>query len=234
MQCWPLSDWFIRSRSWRLVFAGLSSRCLFNNSAHLSRNTFALSAPVWPAERGDGVTSSQSASHSVISLPPVLTLPPASSAPLHASVSPPKLSVLSSPLLSSLLLSSPLLLSPLPFAFPCSLISLFPPLFLLLSLNLLFYPLLSCFILSFPFLFFHLFRPPLPPPISSVLSPCSPYVLFVPPVSCPRPPLLPPRFLPSYPALTHWKNRNPIEMWYEFFYIGVWTFDKWIHDHTYW
>lgn len=28
---------------------------MFNNSAHLSRNTFVLSAPVCPAERGDAV-----------------------------------------------------------------------------------------------------------------------------------------------------------------------------------
>lgn len=48
------------------MLAGLSSCCLFNNSAHLSRNTFALSAPVWPAERADCVTSSQSASLSVV------------------------------------------------------------------------------------------------------------------------------------------------------------------------
>lgn len=59
----PQIDCFIRSRSWRRMFAGLPSCCLFNNSylTHLSRNTFALSAPVWPAERGDGITSSQPA-----------------------------------------------------------------------------------------------------------------------------------------------------------------------------
>ena len=37
------------------MFAGLSSCCLFNNSVHLSRSTFVLSAPVCPAERGDAV-----------------------------------------------------------------------------------------------------------------------------------------------------------------------------------
>lgn len=37
------------------MFTGLSSCRLFNNAAHLSRNTFVLSAPVCPAERGDAV-----------------------------------------------------------------------------------------------------------------------------------------------------------------------------------
>lgn len=45
-----------RSRLGRLMFTGLSSLCLFNISAHLSRNTFALSAQVWPSERGDSFT----------------------------------------------------------------------------------------------------------------------------------------------------------------------------------
>lgn len=51
--CWPLCDWFIHCWSERLMFTGLSSGCLFNNSAQLSRNTFVQSAPVWPAEHGD-------------------------------------------------------------------------------------------------------------------------------------------------------------------------------------
>jgi len=83
---WPLSDWFIHSRPGRLVFAGLSSCCLFNNAAHLSRNTFALSAPVWPAERGGGVTSSLAVISLPLSLPPLLPPPlppPPLPPPLH-------------------------------------------------------------------------------------------------------------------------------------------------------
>ena len=90
------------------------------------------------------------------SLPPSLSLASPLSSPslphlLHFMPPslPPKLSVL-----PSRFLSSPLLLFPLPFPFPCSLISLSPPLFLLLSINLLFYTLLSCFIPSSPFLCF--------------------------------------------------------------------------------
>lgn len=37
------------------MFTGLSSCRLFNNSVHLSRNTFVLSAPVCPGERVDPV-----------------------------------------------------------------------------------------------------------------------------------------------------------------------------------
>lgn len=40
------------------MFTGLASPCLFNNSAHLNRNTFILSDPVWPAKRGVGAISS--------------------------------------------------------------------------------------------------------------------------------------------------------------------------------
>lgn len=54
---WPPRDWFIHSWPGRLVFTGLSSCRLFNISAHLSRNTFVLSAAVCPAERGDAVAT---------------------------------------------------------------------------------------------------------------------------------------------------------------------------------